>query len=78
MLFGNALAVTMAMLMRDCGSRLARRHNGLTLVQSIVLHLKMFFIVGDPYFRYNVAGRPYFTWPEGILLLIGIGVAAFA
>ncbi len=48
-----------------------------TLAQSIVLHLKMFFIQGDPYFRYNVAGRPYFTWPEGILLLIGLALAAF-
>ena len=45
----------------------------MTLAQSIVLHLKMFFIAGDPYFRYNVAGRPYFTLPEGVLLLIGIG-----
>ncbi|MFN8563693.1 MAG: hypothetical protein U0703_19225 [Anaerolineae bacterium] len=48
-----------------------------TLAQSIVLHLKLFFIAGDPYFRYNVAGRPYFTLPEGALLLIGIAVAAY-
>jgi 4-amino-4-deoxy-L-arabinose transferase-like glycosyltransferase len=51
----------------------------ITLSQSIVLHLKMFFIEGDPYFRYNAVynghGRPYFTWLEGILLLVGIGVA---
>lgn len=48
-----------------------------TLAQSILLHLKLFFIAGDPYFRYNIAGRPYFTFPEGALLLIGIAVAAF-
>jgi 4-amino-4-deoxy-L-arabinose transferase-like glycosyltransferase len=46
-----------------------------TLAESILLHLRMFFIEGDPYFRYNIAGRPYLTLPEGLLLLIGIGVA---
>ena len=35
----------------------------------------MFFIDGDPYLRYNIPHRPYFTLPEGLLLLIGIGVA---
>ncbi|HVU12751.1 MAG TPA: hypothetical protein VHD90_15840 [Phototrophicaceae bacterium] len=48
-----------------------------TLVQSIVLHLKMFFIAGDPYFRYNDPGRPYFSLPEGILLLIGLALAVY-
>jgi 4-amino-4-deoxy-L-arabinose transferase-like glycosyltransferase len=48
-----------------------------TLAQSIVLHLKMFFIDGDPYFRYNEPQRPYFTFPEGILLLLGIALAAY-
>ena len=47
-----------------------------TLAESLVLHLKMFFIEGDPYLRYNIPGRPYLTWPEGLLMLIGIGVAA--
>lgn len=47
-----------------------------TLAQSIVLHLRMFFIEGDPYFRYNIPGRPFMTVPEGLLLLVGIGVAA--
>lgn len=47
-----------------------------SLMDSIVLHLKMFFIDGDPYLRYNIPHRPYFTWPEGMLLLIGIVVAA--
>ena len=49
----------------------------ITLAESIVLHLKMFFLEGDPYFRYNEPGRPYFTFPEGLLLLGGIVVAAY-
>ena len=57
-------------------SEVTEADKSVTLAQSIVLHLKMFFIAGDPYFRYNVAGRPYFTPPEGILLLLGIGLAA--
>jgi 4-amino-4-deoxy-L-arabinose transferase-like glycosyltransferase len=43
-----------------------------SLAESSLLHLRMFFLEGDPYFRYNIAGRPYFTLPEGILLLIGL------
>jgi 4-amino-4-deoxy-L-arabinose transferase-like glycosyltransferase len=50
----------------------------ITLPESILLHLRMFFIEGDPYFRYNIAGRPYFTLPEGVLLLVGLSVALFA
>lgn len=42
--------------------------------ESILLHLRMFFIEGDPYFRYNIPGRPYFTPLEGLLLIIGMGV----
>lgn len=57
-------------------SEVTQPGQSVTLAQSILLHLKMFFIEGDPYFRYNVAGRPYFTFPEGILLLLGIGIAA--
>jgi hypothetical protein len=58
-------------------SEVTQADQSVTLAQSILLHLKLFFIEGDPYFRYNVAGRPYFTFPEGLLLLIGIGVAAY-
>jgi 4-amino-4-deoxy-L-arabinose transferase-like glycosyltransferase len=47
-----------------------------TLAESVLLHLRMFFIEGDPYLRYNVPGRPYFTPLEGALMLIGIIVAA--
>ncbi|HLV36581.1 MAG TPA: hypothetical protein VKY59_15765 [Spirillospora sp.] len=44
----------------------------ITLAESIWRHVRMFFIEGDPLLRYNLPGRPYFTWPEGILLLAGI------
>lgn len=47
----------------------------ITLGESIVLHLRMFFIEGDPYLRYNIPHRPYFTWFEGIALVLGWGVA---
>ncbi len=46
----------------------------ITLLESIRLHLWMFFVQGDPLLRYNLPGRPYFTWPEGLLLLVGLGV----
>lgn len=48
-----------------------------TLLESILLHARMFFIEGDPYFRYNIPGKPYFTLPEGLFLLIGIGAAVY-
>lgn len=47
-----------------------------SLLESVRLHLRMFFIEGDPYLRYNIPGRPYLTWIEGLLLLVGIGAAA--
>jgi 4-amino-4-deoxy-L-arabinose transferase-like glycosyltransferase len=43
--------------------------------ESMLLHLRMFFIEGDPYLRYNIPHRPYFTWPEGILLMVGAVIA---
>jgi 4-amino-4-deoxy-L-arabinose transferase-like glycosyltransferase len=48
-----------------------------TLAESVVLHLRMFFIEGDPYLRYNIPHRPYLTWTEGALMLLGMGVAAW-
>lgn len=50
----------------------------ISLADSLMLHLRMFFIEGDPYFRYNIPGRPYFTLPEGILLLVGLGISVAA
>lgn len=51
--------------------------DSITLAESIRLHLRMFFVQGEILLRYNLPGRPYFTWPEGILLLAGLGVAAW-
>ncbi len=49
--------------------------HAITLGESVVKHLKLFFLEGDPYLRYNIPGRPYLTLPEGALLLIGLAVA---
>jgi 4-amino-4-deoxy-L-arabinose transferase-like glycosyltransferase len=38
---------------------------------SILRSLEMFFLLGDPYIRFNVPGRPLFDWFWGGLLLIG-------
>jgi len=48
-----------------------------TLMESIRLHLRMFFIEGEQYVRYNDPGRSYFTLPEGLFLLIGLVVAGW-
>ena len=86
-IFFGALAITAAPMLIYAFQRpdvffgrlaeVTQADQSVTLAQSILLHLKMFFIAGDPYFRYNVAGRPYFTLPEGLLLLIGIALAAY-
>lgn len=47
----------------------------ISLTESLVRHVKMFFIEGEILLRYNLPGRPYFTWPEAILLLAGLGGA---
>lgn len=46
--------------------------DAITLGESIWLHAKMFFIQGEALLRYNPPGRPYFTLPEGGLLLTGV------
>ncbi len=47
-----------------------------TLWESMRLHMEMFFIRGEfGNLRYNAPGRPYFTPVEGVLLLVGVGVA---
>lgn len=48
----------------------------ITLLQSVMLHARMFFIEGDPYVRYNIPGRPYLTFPEGVFMLVGAAIAA--
>ncbi|MDI9638497.1 hypothetical protein QM565_22510 [Geitlerinema splendidum] len=46
-----------------------------SLLESIRLHLEMFFIRGDSYFRYNIPNRPYLTPPEGVFMMVGMAVA---
>lgn len=47
----------------------------ISLIKSIGLHASMFFTEGDPYLRYNIPQRPYFTLIEGLFLVIGLGAA---
>jgi hypothetical protein len=49
----------------------------ISLAASLSRHLRMFFIEGEALLRYNLPGRPYFTWPEGLLLLVGLGVSVW-
>lgn len=49
--------------------------NAVTLTESIILHLRMFFLHGETLLRYNPTGRPYFTLVEGMALMIGWSVA---
>jgi len=45
----------------------------LTVGQSYLRSLGMFFLVGDPYWRFNLPGRPLFNWLWGGLGLVGWG-----
>lgn len=56
-------------------AEVTRPEQSVSLLESAWLHVRMFAIEGDPYFRYNIAGRPYFTPIEGVLLLIGLAAA---
>lgn len=47
-----------------------------SLIESILLHVRMFFIQGDSYFRYNIPNRPYLTPPEGLFMVAGVAAAA--
>ncbi len=49
----------------------------ITLSESITRHVRMFFIEGEALLRYNLPGRSYFTWPEGMLLLVGLLVCGW-
>ena len=49
----------------------------ISLLNSIRIHLRMFFMQGEILLRYNIPGRPYFTWPEGLLLIVGMVVAGW-
>ena len=44
---------------------------GLSLGESVVRSLQMFFLMGDPYIRFNIPGRPLFNVFWGTLLVVG-------
>ncbi len=46
-------------------------------LESVRLHLEMFFIEGDPYIRYNEPFAPYFDPLTGVLLMLGLGVSVW-
>ncbi len=65
-------------VLTDRLSQLAPTDQTPTLLQSVGLHLQMFFIRGDPLLRYNLdVGRPFFDPLSGALLVVGLGVAAY-
>jgi len=45
--------------------------------KSLILHLAMFNVYGDPNFRHNLAGSPMIFWPIGILFLFGLFYATY-
>lgn len=48
---------------------------GPSLLDSYGRSLAMYFLAGDPYWRFNVPGRPLFNWFWGGLLLVGWAAA---
>ncbi len=45
--------------------------DGLSLGESYLKSLKMFFLEGDPYWRFNLPYQPLFNWFWGLLLVAG-------
>lgn len=45
--------------------------------KSLILHLAMFNIYGDPNFRHNFAESPMLSWPIGILFVFGFFYAIY-
>jgi 4-amino-4-deoxy-L-arabinose transferase-like glycosyltransferase len=56
-------------------NQLSGNTDSITYAESVELHLRMFFIEGDPFIRYNEPLAPYFSAVGGSLLLIGLIVA---
>ncbi len=52
-------------------SQVAPGETGLSLGESFLRSLEMFFLVGDPYARFNLPGRPLFDFFWGGLFLVG-------
>ncbi|MEI2704351.1 MAG: hypothetical protein V9E89_03590 [Ilumatobacteraceae bacterium] len=88
MLFGAVMTVTAAPMLVYAFQRpdvffgrlseVTQAEQSITLGESILLHGQMFFLRGDPYYRYNIPGQPYFSLPEGFLLMAGLAAAALA
>jgi hypothetical protein len=55
-------------------SEVTQAEQSISLTESIRLHIFLFLTQGDPYLRYNIPQRPYFTLPESILFLVGLTV----
>ncbi|MEZ4594749.1 MAG: glycosyltransferase family 39 protein [Chloroflexota bacterium] len=51
--------------------QVAPSESALTLGESFIRSLEMFFLLGDEYIRFNLPGRPLFGWFWGGLLLVG-------
>lgn len=51
--------------------------DGLSLGESVLRSLGMFFLRGDPYWRFNLPARPLFSWVGGALLLAGGALLAW-
>ncbi len=45
--------------------------SGVTLLESYWKSLGMFFVTGDPYWRFNIPDRPIFDWFLGFLMVAG-------
>ncbi|MGQ9552501.1 MAG: glycosyltransferase family 39 protein [Anaerolineae bacterium] len=81
-LIGAPLAVHVASVpaanvrLRDLSAELQalRAGNPLPVLQNALKVAGMFAFVGDPEWRYNVAGRPVFSLPIGLLFYVGLFV----
>ncbi len=54
--------------------QVAPEPGGLSLGESALRSLGMFFVEGDPYWRFNLPGRPLFGLPLGVLFVLGLMV----
>ena len=52
-------------------TQVAPGQEGLSLTDSLLKSLGMFFFIGDPYWRFNLPQRPLFNWFWGGLLVVG-------
>lgn len=53
----------------------AQQNPLIAFIESLVKHLAMFNIYGDPNWRHNLSSSPQLLWPVGIIFLFGICLA---